>query len=78
MGRRAPGTGRDVGITERRSFCFRRRGLARGVTLDNLADMLPEFLGADALRYATSIVRMCDAKPDRFIEIDKYLPPKNC
>jgi DNA-binding CsgD family transcriptional regulator len=54
-------------------FVFDSGRPSRGITLDNLADLLPEFLAVDALRYSTSVVRMCEAKPNSFVEVDSYM-----
>lgn len=54
-------------------FVFDSGRPSRGITLENLADLLPDFLAIDALRYSTSVVRMCEAKPHSFVEVDSYL-----
>jgi DNA-binding CsgD family transcriptional regulator len=54
-------------------FLFDDDGPGRGVTLGNLRDLLGEFLANDDLRFSTSVVRMCDAKPHSFVEVDDYL-----
>jgi DNA-binding CsgD family transcriptional regulator len=54
-------------------FLFGEGGSGRGVTLDNLKDLLDEFLGNADLRFSTSVVRMCDTKPNSFVEVDDYL-----
>ena len=56
-------------------FVFDSSGRARGVTLANLRDLLVEFLSLDSLRFSTSVVRMCEAKPNSFVEVDGYLTP---
>jgi DNA-binding CsgD family transcriptional regulator len=54
-------------------FVFDGSGPARGVTLDNLSDLLVEFLSVDTLRFSRSVVRMCEARPNSFVEVDAYL-----
>jgi DNA-binding CsgD family transcriptional regulator len=54
-------------------FVFDSAGPGRGVTLDNLSDLLVEFLSIDTLRFSTSVVRMCEVKPNSFVEVDVYL-----
>ena len=54
-------------------FLFGDEGSASGVTLDNLQDLLREFLANPDLRFSTSVVRMCDTKPNSFVEVDDYL-----
>jgi DNA-binding CsgD family transcriptional regulator len=54
-------------------FVFNGTGLGRGVTLDNLSDLLIEFLSVDTLRFSASVVRMCEARPNSFVEVDAYL-----
>jgi DNA-binding CsgD family transcriptional regulator len=54
-------------------FIFDNAGPGRGVTLDNLSDLLTEFLSVDTLRFSTSVVRMCEAKPNSFVEVDSYM-----
>jgi DNA-binding CsgD family transcriptional regulator len=48
-------------------------GPGRGITLDNLSDLLGEFLANDNLRFSTSVVRMCNTKPYSFVDVDDYL-----
>lgn len=54
-------------------FLFGDKGSARGVTLDILDDLLAEFLVNPDLRFSTAVVRMCDTKPNSFVEVDDYL-----
>lgn len=54
-------------------FIFDSAGPGRGVTLDNLADLLVEFLSVNTLRFSTSVVRMSETKPNSFVEVDDYL-----
>jgi len=54
-------------------FVFDSAGPGRGITLDNLSDLLAEFLSIDTLRFSTSVVRMCEVKPNSFVEVDAYL-----
>lgn len=54
-------------------FLFDDDGPGRAVTLDNLRDLLGEFLANDDLRFSTSVVRMCDTKPHSFVAVDDYL-----
>jgi DNA-binding CsgD family transcriptional regulator len=54
-------------------FAFDSAGPGRGVTLDNLSDLLVEFLSIDTLRFSTSVVRMCEIKPNSFVEVEPYL-----
>lgn len=54
-------------------FVFDNAGPGRGITLDNLADLLPEFLAVDTLRFSTSVVRMSETKPNSFVEVDSYM-----
>lgn len=56
-------------------FLFYDNGRGRGVTLDNLSDLLDVFLTNEDLRFSTSVVRMCDIKPNSFVEVDSYLSP---
>ncbi len=63
-------TSHSVGST---LFLFGDDGGASGVTLDNLQDLLREFLANPDLRFSTSVVRMCDTKPNSFVEVDDYL-----
>jgi hypothetical protein len=56
-------------------FLFGDNGLGRGVTLDNLNDLLGQFLTNKDLRFSTSVVRMCDLKPNSFVEVDGYMSP---
>jgi DNA-binding CsgD family transcriptional regulator len=56
-------------------FLFGDNGFGRGVTLDNLNDLLGKFLSNENLRFSTSVVRMCDIKPNSFVEVDGYLSP---
>lgn len=56
-------------------FVFDDCGASRGITLDNLRDLLPEFLAADTLGFPGSIARMCDSRPNNFVEVDTYLTP---
>jgi len=48
-------------------------GPGRGITLENLSDLLGEFLANDDLRFSTSVVRMCNTKPHSFVDVDDYL-----
>jgi DNA-binding CsgD family transcriptional regulator len=57
-------------------FVFDRAGPGRGLTLENLSDLLPEFLSVDTLRFSTSVVRMSEAKPNSFVDVDGYLTPE--
>jgi DNA-binding CsgD family transcriptional regulator len=54
-------------------FVFENAGRGRGLTLDNLNDLLIEFLSIDTLRFSTSAVRMSETKPNSFVEVDAYL-----
>ncbi len=63
-------TSNSIGST---LFLFGEDGAASGVTLDNLQDLLREFLANPDLRFSTSVVRMCDTKPNSFVEVDDYM-----
>jgi DNA-binding CsgD family transcriptional regulator len=63
-------TSNSIGST---LFLFGDDGRASGVTLDNLRDLLSEFRISPDLRFSTSVVRMCDTKPNSFVEVDDYL-----
>jgi DNA-binding CsgD family transcriptional regulator len=54
-------------------FVFDGSGPGRGVTLDNLNDLRVEFLSIDSLRFSASVVRMCKARPNSFVDVDAYL-----
>jgi DNA-binding CsgD family transcriptional regulator len=56
-------------------FLFAPDGSARGVTLPNLDDLLQEFLRTPDLRFSTSVVRMCETKPNSFVVVDDYMTP---
>ncbi|MGT2436210.1 helix-turn-helix transcriptional regulator [Bradyrhizobium betae] len=63
-------TSNSVGST---LFLFGEAGGASGVTLDNLQDLLGKFLAEPDLRFSTSVVRMCDTRPNSFVVVDDYL-----
>jgi DNA-binding CsgD family transcriptional regulator len=63
-------TSNSVGST---LFLFGEDGGASGVTLDNLQDLLGKFLAEPDLRFSTSVVRMCDTRPNSFVVVDDYL-----
>lgn len=63
-------TSNSIGST---LFLFGDNGRARGVTLENLSDLLGEFLINPDLRFSTSVVRMCETRPHSFVEVDDYL-----
>ncbi len=54
-------------------FVFGESGRARGATLDNLTDLLASFVASDTLRFSTSVVRMCETKPNSFVEVDAFM-----
>jgi DNA-binding CsgD family transcriptional regulator len=54
-------------------FLFGDNGLGRGVTLENLNDLMGSFLSNKDLRFSTSVVRMCELKPNSFVEVDQYM-----
>lgn len=63
-------TSQSIGAT---LFLFGDDARASGVTLNNLQDLLDEFLISPDLRFSTSVVRMCDAKPNSFVQVDDYM-----
>lgn len=70
---RLAGVSGSIGSTV---FVFGENGQARGATLQNLNDLLSSFVASDTLRFSTSVVRMCEAKPNSFVEVDAFMTPE--